>query len=88
MKLDFNCVQVEMNILSKSNQLTQRLIDTFLDMSIAHSKRDTSIGRSLLHGTWKNSSDIFRVGLIVIHNLWSIHDVSLTIIEFEQEDSC
>jgi len=52
-KLNFDGMQMEMEILPEANQLTKRLINTLLDSIATHGERYTSIGRPLCHGSWE-----------------------------------
>jgi len=78
---------MEMNILSKANQLTQWLLYTFLELNTAYSKGDTSVGSSLLDSTGEYSLNVLWKCLIVVEDLWCIADISLTIIKLKQKDS-
>jgi len=52
-KLNFDGMQMEMEILPKANKLTKRLINTLLDSIATHGEGYTSIGRPFGYGSWE-----------------------------------
>ena len=82
MQLYFNCVKMEMHILSKTNQLWEWLFDTLFKMWSSKFERDHSVawifGDSLWEILWNFLWDVF----VLIVNTWGVQDCSLTIFKF------
>jgi hypothetical protein len=72
-KLYLYRINMEMDVLTETDQLRQWLVQSFLQMRFRHLKSDTTVGSSGLHTIREKSQNIFRRVFIVIGDTWATH---------------
>ena len=67
-------VNMEMDVLTETNQLRQRLVHSFLQVGLRHLKGDASIRSSVLHAVGEKSHHILRLVFVVICDSGATHN--------------
>ena len=87
MELDFDGVEVEVEVLPEADQLRQWLLNTLLDMRSTEHKGDATIRSLGLHGPWESTGNVIWEGLVMENNTWGALHVSFAVVQLKKEDT-